>query len=190
MKKISKSNLKRLLTVSVILVVLLLTTVIIASASSTPMYRVGVGSLSQPVAGRLPDCDVNPNGQYTASVQWFRQEGDVFRHYGEDIPLHAGDVYQAAVHLVAKDGYYFDTDSQHFECTINGLTQTKYQRQSDTHIIIYHTYPALEEAPVSSVDITLDGPRGGSTPDFSAEVTGDCILSDYDQKENSGFKRY
>ena len=181
MKNISKGNFKKLLAVSVMLVALLMATAVIASANRTPMYHVGVGSLSAPVAGRLPDCDVIPNGQYTANVQWFRQEGEEYVHYGEDIPLHAGDVYQVAVHLEAKPGYYFDTESQFFDCSINGTKQDHYRVISDTHIIIFHTYPVTEIAPVSSVDITVDTPRGGSTPDFSAEVTGDCILSDYNE---------
>ena len=181
MKSISKTNLFRFVVMSVILIALVISTVVIVSANNTPMYHVGVGNLSAPVAGRLPDCEVTPNGQYTVSVQWFRQEGDNFVHYGEDIPLHAGDVYQAAVHLRAKSGYYFDTESQHFGCTINGLTNSTFRVIDETHVIMYHTYPALAIAPVETVDISVDVPRAGDTPDFTAEVIGNCILSEYNE---------
>ena len=181
MKNISKTNLFRFVVMSVILIALVISTVVIVSANNTPMYHVGVGNLSAPVAGRLPDCDVTPNGQYTVSVQWFRQEGGNFVHYGEDIPLHAGDVYQAAVHLRAKSGYYFDTESQHFGCTINGLTNSTFRVIDETHVIMYHTYPVLAVAPVETVDISVDAPRAGDTPDFTAEVIGNCILSEYNE---------
>ena len=170
----------RLIVMAVMLTVLIACTAIVALASSTPMYHVGVGSLAPPVAGRLPDCDVVPNGQYTASVQWFYQDSDGYTHHTESEPLQAGVVYQAAVHLCANSRYYFDTESQFFDCSINGIKQNEYRVISETHVIIFHTYPALDIAPVGSVDVTVDTPRALSHPDFSAEVTGDCVLSYYD----------
>ena len=177
----SKSNFVKLLFATVMLVALIISTAIIASANSTPMYHVGVGNLSAPVAGRLPDCDVTPNGQYSVSVQWFVKEGDSFVHHTESETLHAGEIYQVAVHLRANSGYYFDTASQHFGYTINGLACDNYRAIDETHVIMYHVYPALAVAPVETVDISVDAPRAGDTPDFTADVTGNCILSEYNE---------
>ena len=151
----------------------------LAQDGRTPMYHVGVGALSPPVAGRLPDCEVMPDGKYTITVQWFGKEGDVFVHHTESEPLHAGVSYRVAIHLEALEGYYFDTEYSRFSCSINGLTQDTYQVIDETHIIIFHVYPALEKAPVEYAEVTVDAPRAGSTPNFGADVTGNCVLSDY-----------
>ena len=179
MKNKAKISLKKLALTVGILVVLIISTALIASATSTPIYHAGVNGLESPVAGRLPDCDVNPNGAYTATVQWFYQDGASFIHHTESEPLHAGEVYQAAVHLEAKGGYYFDTESRFFDCSINGVVRDDYKVISDTHVIVYHVYPTLSIAPVETVDITVDAPKMGNQPDFTAEITGNCTVEDY-----------
>ncbi len=179
MKSIFKTNLLKFVVMAIVLIALIVSSAIIVSANNTPMYHVGVGGLSAPVAGRLPDCDVTPNGQYTASVQWFHKEGNDFIHHTESEPLKAGEIYQAAVHLEAKSGYYFDTASQHFGCTINGIANTTFKVVDETHVIMYHSYPALAVAPVETSDISIDLPRAGSFPSFDSSAIGNCIVDDY-----------
>ena len=184
MKLLSNSKLIRLVLILAIVIATLLAVTLITSASSEPklVYNVTIGGLLDPEAGRVPDYELSTQSNaYSASVQWFELRDDGYYHnIREDAKVHAGMAYKAAVHVRATEGYEFNVIPSGYKIRMNGVDITEYRFESPTHLYFEVEYPTLEIQPVKDVDITVDAPMPGATPDFDPEIVGDCRMADFD----------
>lgn len=139
-----------------------------------------VNGLDAPKAGEYPDTAVSTATEgYTATVTWINQETGA--EHPANQPFKAKITYTARVTLTAKNGYLFSAlDS--LKPYVNSIDRTgAVHYESSKSIVITSYFATTDYAPVSNLNVTLDTPLPGSHPDYTAEVTGDGYVADYDE---------
>ncbi len=139
---------------------------------------VNVSGLKTPVAGQLPDTEVDcAHTSYTARVEWYNRTTHTV--HNNDEPFVPNTSYTAEVYITAKDGYVFDVTADSVQCFVNGSSRPLTPSdKKENHTVVYYEvgYDAVQD-----VKVKLDKPMPGATPDFDAECSGDAVIADYNQ---------
>ena len=154
-------------------------------------------SIDKPKAGSVPDmsADINTLGielYKTDPVTWFKDgaimsESDIFE---------PGHRYSITVWLQAKEGYYYATDKSNNTAvtgTLNNTSATIYKalEQDPKEVIeLYYDFGTLEKEKLTSVDVTVNVPHTGNTPDFAPRITEGCIFKTPSNQTSSNYYWY
>ncbi len=130
-------------------------------------------TLAAPKIGAAPDYTATfPSGAgyYSAEyntnpfrndIKWWNESTD--KSINPDAAVFAsGYQYTVYVYLTAKDGYAFTGSTT---ATLNG--QPAEASVENGQLLVQYTFPALTET-ISSVSVTLDAPKIGAKPDYTA----------------------
>ena len=144
------------------------------------LTSVNISHLAVPVAGQLPDTEVEcASENYTARVEW----GNRTTHTTHDNnqPFAANTSYTAFIYITAQDGYIFKEGSENVTVYVNGVkVQGLYESgKKEISVVMYYE---VGYAPVQNVQVLLDKPLPGATPDFTAECSGDGFINDYNSE--------
>ena len=140
------------------------------------LKTVNVSGLNPPVAGQLPDTEVDcAHGSYTARVEWYNRTTHTV--HSSDQPFKANTSYTAEIYITAKEGYIFDVTSASVQCFVNGASSSLVPSDKKENMTAIHY--EVGYAPVQDVKIELDAPKPGATPDFEAISSGDGFVKDY-----------
>ena len=84
-----------------------------------------------------------------------------------------GQKYQITMYLVAEDGYEFSATAGgalQVNATINGMTAAEVLGNKKEIVVTYYFTEATDEAVITSAAVTIEEPKLGTKPSFSATV--------------------
>jgi len=132
-----------------------------------------------PEAGAHPDFDVKLSNDesYVREVRWYNKTDG--RYLTEQDVFEAAHEYRIELVLIPAENYAFSTDEEgvldyYFGFSFEGTSYEATIEGDETELIASYTFDLI---PINSIDISLDEPMPGYSPNFLAYLDSDaCIV--------------
>ncbi|MBQ3378893.1 MAG: hypothetical protein IJG50_03400 [Clostridia bacterium] len=143
-------------------------------------------TLDTPVVGALPDytaefsdgghcCTVSgteSDPAFLNSVSWFDETANKALIPGKGDVFEAGHSYTVTVCLTAEEGYRFYGSTHPI---LNGINLDPGVLTPSGIYKIEYTFTSVKDPLIDSVSVTVDAPRGGERPDYTAEFPAGAL---------------